>query len=164
MGFLGGFLWVGFLLATLPEGEGTVRLPLQLLTAPRQPLPLIFHLLTQLLLQPATIHHCAPERNGSYPEDLWIRKTALRIRFLFFSPVAFKMTKNQCCGSGIRCPFDPWIRDPGWVKKLGSGSRMNNSDHISESLETIFCVKIILWWGSGMEKIWIWDGKNLDPG
>jgi hypothetical protein len=24
----------------------------------------------------------------------------------------------QCCGSGsrIRCLFDPWIRDPGWVK------------------------------------------------
>jgi hypothetical protein len=26
--------------------------------------------------------------------------------------------RNQCCesGSGIRCLFDPWIRDPGWVK------------------------------------------------
>jgi hypothetical protein len=25
---------------------------------------------------------------------------------------------NQCCGSGsgIRCFFEPWIRDPGWVK------------------------------------------------
>jgi hypothetical protein len=25
---------------------------------------------------------------------------------------------TQCCGpgSGIRCLFDPWIRDPGWVK------------------------------------------------
>ncbi len=25
---------------------------------------------------------------------------------------------KQCCGSvfGIRCLFDPWIRDPGWVK------------------------------------------------
>jgi hypothetical protein len=22
----------------------------------------------------------------------------------------------QCCGSGIRCLFDNWIRDPGWVK------------------------------------------------
>ncbi len=22
----------------------------------------------------------------------------------------------QCCGSGIRCIFDPWIRDPWWVK------------------------------------------------
>ncbi len=45
----------------------------------------------------------------------------------------------QCCGpgSGIRCFFDPWIRDPGWVKKCGSGSGVNNPDHISESLETI---------------------------
>jgi|688.fasta_scaffold1326349_1 hypothetical protein len=28
---------------------------------------------------------------------------------------------KQCCGSGlgygIRCLFDPWIRDPGWIKK-----------------------------------------------
>ncbi len=23
---------------------------------------------------------------------------------------------KQCYGSGIRCLFDPWIRDPGWVK------------------------------------------------
>jgi hypothetical protein len=29
-----------------------------------------------------------------------------------------KKRVNQCCGSGsgIRCLFDPWIRDPGWVK------------------------------------------------
>jgi hypothetical protein len=27
-------------------------------------------------------------------------------------------THEQCCGSGsdIRCLFDPWIRDPGWIK------------------------------------------------
>ncbi len=28
-------------------------------------------------------------------------------------------TKLAChlyCGSGIRCLFDPWIRDPGWVR------------------------------------------------
>jgi hypothetical protein len=46
----------------------------------------------------------------------------------------------------IRCLFDPCIRDPGWVKNqdpdLGAGSRMNILDHISESLETIFWVKI----------------------
>jgi hypothetical protein len=28
-------------------------------------------------------------------------------------------------GSGIRCLFDPWIRDPGWVKS-GSGIRDKN--------------------------------------
>jgi hypothetical protein len=51
------------------------------------------------------------------------------------------------------CLFDPWIRDPGWVKnqdpgsgmgkKSGSGSWMNNPDQISESLETIFGVKML---------------------
>ncbi len=42
----------------------------------------------------------------------------------------------------IRILFDPWIRDPGWVKKQDpdprSGSGMINTDHISESLETNF--------------------------
>jgi hypothetical protein len=59
------------------------------------------------------------------------------------------------------------------VKNLGSGSGMNNPDHISESLETIFWVKIVKFFyadpgwikfGSGMEKIRIRDGKNSDPG
>jgi hypothetical protein len=63
-------------------------------------------------------------------------------------------------------PF--WHLDPGWVKKLGAG--INNPDHISESLETIFWVKIpVLKFfdadpGPGMEKIRIQDGKNFDPG
>jgi hypothetical protein len=39
------------------------------------------------------------------------------------------------------------IRDPGWVKNQdpdpGSGSWMSNPDHISESLEAIFWVKIL---------------------
>jgi hypothetical protein len=75
----------------------------------------------------------------------------------------------------IRDPvlFDPWIRDPesGMSKKPGSGSRMNIPNHISESLETVFWVKILKFFdadpypesdirnlfdpGSG-----IWDGKN----
>jgi hypothetical protein len=38
-------------------------------------------------------------------------------------------------------PFDPWIRDPGWVKKNqdpdpGSVAGMKIPDHISESFET----------------------------
>ncbi len=50
---------------------------------------------------------------------------------------------------------------------------MINPDNISESLETIFWVKILKsfdadpeWkkFGSGKEKIWIREGKNLDPG
>jgi hypothetical protein len=45
--------------------------------------------------------------------------------------------------SGIRCPHDPWIRDPGWVKNLDPdpGSGKNIPDHISERLETILWVK-----------------------
>ncbi len=56
----------------------------------------------------------------------------------------------QCCGSGsgIRCLFDPWIRT-------------NNADHISESLGTIFWVKMLKFFdadpGYGMGKIRIRD-------
>jgi hypothetical protein len=82
---------------------------------------------------------------------------------------------DQCCGSGIRCLFDPRIRNPTWVKNLdpdpGSGSGMNNPDHISESLETIFWVKMLKFFyadsgSAGIEKFQIWDGKIRirDPG
>ncbi len=73
-------------------------------------------------------------------------------------------------GSGIRCLFDPWIRDG--VKNQDpdplSGHGMNNPYRVSESLERTFWVKILDFFdadpGSGMEKIRIWDGKNSDPG
>jgi hypothetical protein len=45
----------------------------------------------------------------------------------------------QCCGSGIRCLFDRFIRDPECVKIR---IRDENPDHFSESLVTIFWVKI----------------------
>jgi hypothetical protein len=52
----------------------------------------------------------------------------------------------------------------GMGKKLGSRFGMNNQDHIFESLETYFWVKIFdADPGSGMEKIRIRDGKNSDP-
>jgi hypothetical protein len=45
---------------------------------------------------------------------------------------------------------------------------MNNPDHVSQSLITIFWVKILKFFdvdpGSGMEKIRIRDGKKSDPG
>jgi hypothetical protein len=45
---------------------------------------------------------------------------------------------------------------------------MNNPNHISESLETIFWAKIHKFFeadtGSGIEKIRIRDGKNSNPG
>ncbi len=40
---------------------------------------------------------------------------------------------------------------------------MENPDHISESLETIFWVKILKFFDADPESR-IWDGKNLDPG
>jgi hypothetical protein len=43
-------------------------------------------------------------------------------------------------------------------KKSGSGSGMNHLDHISESLETIFWVKILKFFDA--DPGW----KNLDPG
>jgi hypothetical protein len=55
-------------------------------------------------------------------------------------------------------------------KYSGSGSIMNNPDHISESLETIFGLNYLNSLmripdpGSGMERIRIRDGKNSDPG
>jgi hypothetical protein len=53
-------------------------------------------------------------------------------------------------------------------KKSGSRSGMNNPDHVSESLETMFWVKMLKFFdadpewknlnlGSGMEKFQIWD-------
>ncbi len=46
----------------------------------------------------------------------------------------------------------------------GSGFGMNNQDHISESLETIFRLKCFKNFyanlGSLMEKVRIWNGKN----
>jgi hypothetical protein len=60
--------------------------------------------------------------------------------------------KNQCCGSGAFLNPGSGLRDPGRVKSqdpdLGSGSGMNIQDHISESLETIFWVKIHKFFGA----------------
>ncbi len=59
----------------------------------------------------------------------------------------------------IRDPVPFWPQDPGsgMGKKLGSGSGMNSPDHIPESLETIFWVKIL-------SLMRIWDGKNSASG
>jgi hypothetical protein len=70
-------------------------------------------------------------------------------------------------GSGIRCLFDPWIRDPGWVKNPDPGSGPNNPNHISESLETICLVKILQFFDadpvSGMKNIWIsYPGSRIN--
>jgi hypothetical protein len=82
----------------------------------------------------------------------------------------------QCCGSGsgIRCLFDLWIRDPGWVKKSGHGSGIRIRDkqpgsYFQELIKQFFGLKYLnyLMWirdpgwekfGSGMEK-----GRIRDP-
>jgi hypothetical protein len=60
----------------------------------------------------------------------------------------------------VPLPFWPLIRD-GY--KIRIRIRDNNPDHISESLETIFCIKILKFFyadpWSGIR-----DGKNSDPG
>ncbi len=49
--------------------------------------------------------------------------------------------------------------DPGWVKNQDPDPGMNNPDHISESLETIFWVE--KYFNSSTR---ILDGKNSDLG
>jgi hypothetical protein len=43
---------------------------------------------------------------------------------------------GQYPGSGIRCLFDPWIRDPGWVKNQdpdpGSGAFLTHGSEIQD--------------------------------
>jgi ubiquitin-conjugating enzyme E2 I len=36
---------------------------------------------------------------------------------LYKGQMIFKV-KTRCSRSGIRCLFDPWFRDPIWVKKI----------------------------------------------
>ncbi len=96
--------------------------------------------------------------------SLLLTYTAQRLVYLqvYFK---FKKTLLKCCGFGIRCFSDPWIRDG---KKSGSGSGMNIPDHISEILETVFWVKNtqILWCGSGSGIRNLFDpGSGIpDPG
>ncbi len=57
--------------------------------------------------------------------------------------------------------------DLGWVRNQdtdpGSGSRMNNLDHISESSENFFWVKILKFFDADLGS-WIPEGKNSDLG
>ncbi len=77
--------------------------------------------------------------------------------------VSVAVSCRQCCGSASGIPYPgsgafltpgPGIRDG---LKSWSGSGMNNPDHISESLETVFWLKYL----SSLMRIR--DGKNTDP-
>ncbi len=52
---------------------------------------------------------------------------------------------DQCfvSGSGIQCFFDPWIRDPGWVKKQDPDPGWTSRIIFPRAWETIFWVKIL---------------------
>ncbi len=110
-----------------------------------------------------------PNLNSSNALDFLPHQLISWTRNFSWSESLEKLTKSQLnllwnfqfSGSGIQCLFDPLDPGSGMGKKSGSGSGMNNPDHISESLETIFWVlkHVILWCGSGIR-----DGKKSDPG
>ncbi len=66
---------------------------------------------------------------------------------------------NQFCGSrsGIRCLFDPWIRDPGWVKK----SRWTSRIIFPRAKKQFFGLKILQFFDADPESFWPWI---RDPG
>jgi hypothetical protein len=95
----------------------------------------------------------SPPRNSSSFFPMWIAVLRIRIR----DPVPFRLLDQES----------------GMGKKSGSGSGMNNPDHISQSLEIIFfglkyLNSLMRIWdpGSGMEKFGsgIRCGKKSDPG
>jgi hypothetical protein len=57
-------------------------------------------------------------------------------RYLYFCPLLRIRIRDPV-------PFRPLDPESGMGKKSGSGSGMNNPDHISESLETIFGLKYL---------------------
>ncbi len=56
-------------------------------------------------------------------------------------PIHWRHSQAQCCGSGSGGAF--LTPGSGMGKKTRFGSGMNILDHISQSLETIFWVKIL---------------------
>jgi hypothetical protein len=65
--------------------------------------------------------------------------------------------KEQCCGSGIQCFYDPWIRDG---KNQDPGSGIKHLGHICGSLVTNFWVKILKFCVADPDPGW----KNPDAG
>ncbi len=69
-----------------------------------------------------------------------------------------KFGPGQCCVSGVRCRFDPWIQDPEWVKNQDPGSGINNTypyfREIRKYLNSLVRIMYPGWqiFGSGMQK------------
>ncbi len=62
-------------------------------------------------------------------------------------------------------PVPFWPMDPGSMtgKKSVSGSGMNKLDHISESLGTIFCIKILKYFVAGGSVTFWYRYRSADP-
>ncbi len=83
----------------------------------------------------------APE-HARFMIGIWIFQSLLRIpestSLLIFH--FDDLTSRQCCGSGIRCLFDPWIRIMDGKK---SGYGMKILCHISQSLITLLWIPVL---------------------
>jgi hypothetical protein len=82
-----------------------------------------------------------------------------------------------CCGSGIRWIFDPWFRDPGWVK-IRIGIRDEHPGSYFREQINNFIVKILKFFyvdpgpgpgifltldpGSGLEKSLLGEANQVD--
>ncbi len=73
------------------------------------------------------------------------------------------ISKLQCCGSGIGCLFDPWIRDPGWEKVS-----IRIRDEQPGSYFTVYILETIFLLFSGLKNLnslmRIRDEDSSDPG
>jgi hypothetical protein len=79
------------------------------------------------------------------------------VKYIFFT-TALGSVADPVPRSGIRCLFDPWIRDSGWVKNPDPGSRMNNPDQeLRNNLFGLIYLNSLMW-------SWFGDGKNLNLG
>ncbi len=96
-----------------------------------------------------------PERPGSVQH--YGSTLALRRRSTVSPPLCVDFLESglQSCGSGsgIRCLFDPWIRDPGRIRDEQPGS------YFRERRSQFFGLKYLnILFGSGIR-----DGKKSDP-
>jgi hypothetical protein len=90
-----------------------------------------------LLVVVAVVAATAAAVAAAEGRELWLEGKLKRLLHLPKQTLRFTVSHQQYCGSrsGIRCLFDPWIWNPRRVKSHGSGSGMNNPDHISEILK-----------------------------
>jgi hypothetical protein len=101
---------------------------------------------------------------GPLRHNFIIPERKLKVRFKHIPNTGTHYCPDkQCCesGSGIRCLSNPLDPGSGMGKNSGSGSGMNNPDHIFESLETFYFLgkntyQVLIFFdadlGSGMEK------------